>query len=57
MKTSGSCRLGNFLSGMETGLDRSRLALVGVLGNFLSGMETHITVVVVVDAMLPWKLP
>ena len=33
--------LGNFLSGMETALQKCEAAGVPSLGNFLSGMETH----------------
>ena len=49
--------LGNFLSGMETGIRLQGCHPHQGLGNFLSGMETQVPVVRDTDALRPWKLP
>ena len=49
--------LGNFLSGMETGLGRLHPPAPRRLGNFLSGMETLWPHFMRLVGELPWKLP
>ena len=49
--------LGNFLSGMETGLYAWAEGTGPNLGNFLSGMETEPVELEELAMRLPWKLP
>ena len=54
---TGTLSLGNFLSGMETGLYAWAEGTGPNLGNFLSGMETEPVELEELAMRLPWKLP